>query len=885
MAAAVVVAAATSAAAAAVNAPCCSCAAKVDAKRAAELEARSRELLAAAEAGDADALCEVGLVLMSNAVRKTEQKRAFGYLKQAAEKQRRGILEKTAKEVYKKTVEATQEAIQKDAQKKTQNGQTRRRRRRSEKSQADTDTTSSSAGQGASLPPPTTWPSMFYNDTTTVNQEWSSIVVQEGPWIINLTQSLAAIGGPVDGNWTLQVRCPSLELPTRTDLLAGVLVKRPYTAGTVGARCGTGGYFNGYVLQLEYSYGPYGNETATTTVSKNFYSGEFTTPLRLASEISYFPTGVPQLEVYMAPSEVKYLNHMQPKSGTGWMPACVTRTTNDTPLLFMFPYVSPASAPGLQSPITLLKYCDEMQQGPYKYDIQEFAYIIDHVTYSSACKAVESESNSDAASVVQRLAMLGYSQSEVFSDELKCGNAITGDAQAYHALTPYRDLLDGQGSSFNLLVDFRTSPVPSLRSYLYLDILRNVGWLDDLTVQVEVAMITYNPNLQFISEIVVTFDIDIAGRVTAEFEIDSFPYTLQPHDLETGFRFALELLVMISVAMTIVSEIRDMLGVKGCCAINRNEVIEKLQAWWGDGWNVIDMTRIVLFIAAIFIWADLWQKIDNELTPYIGDHSITTVQQYSKTRTAFTECKSLLNSYAVVNGLNLMVHLVWILKYFRHPRLAIVRKSIMRSGDDLAHFGLIFAVIFGTYTVMANLFFGEKMELYHTFGYSLETCLLMVLGDFDYWALREAWPLGAYIFFWSFIFLCSLILFNMIIGIVFVAYDMESSERDDSNLYSGMRDQMWHSLRHMKDKGTKAEAENGTENGTGNVANTVKDDKVSIQLNEVKSSLDLESKESSEQGEIRPLTIQSPTSDSPARDLYNDDDVRALKYDGSVPFV
>lgn len=86
MAAAVVVAAATSAAAAAVNAPCCSCAAKVDAKRAAELEARSRELLAAAEAGDADALCEVGLVLMSNAVRKTEQKRAFGYLKQAAEK-------------------------------------------------------------------------------------------------------------------------------------------------------------------------------------------------------------------------------------------------------------------------------------------------------------------------------------------------------------------------------------------------------------------------------------------------------------------------------------------------------------------------------------------------------------------------------------------------------------------------------------------------------------------------------------------------------------------------------------------------------------------------------------------------------------------------------
>ena len=47
--------------------------------------ARSRELLAAAEAGDADALCEVGIVLMSNAVRKKEQKRAFDFLKRAAQ--------------------------------------------------------------------------------------------------------------------------------------------------------------------------------------------------------------------------------------------------------------------------------------------------------------------------------------------------------------------------------------------------------------------------------------------------------------------------------------------------------------------------------------------------------------------------------------------------------------------------------------------------------------------------------------------------------------------------------------------------------------------------------------------------------------------------------
>ena len=77
--------AASVAAAAGVVTSRCYCAASLDPERAAELEARSRELLAAAEAGDADALCEVGIVLMSNAVRKTEQKRAFDFLKRAAQ--------------------------------------------------------------------------------------------------------------------------------------------------------------------------------------------------------------------------------------------------------------------------------------------------------------------------------------------------------------------------------------------------------------------------------------------------------------------------------------------------------------------------------------------------------------------------------------------------------------------------------------------------------------------------------------------------------------------------------------------------------------------------------------------------------------------------------
>jgi len=724
---------------------------------------------------------------------------------------------------------------------------------------------------------------MFYSDKSELSKKkWASIPVGDGPWVMNLTHTLAAIGGPVNGIWILQIRCPYLELPTRQDLQNGILVKRPYTAGSIGARCGTGGYASGYKLTLGYS-NPTSKSSSTTsnsssntsnssssssqysrngsnysynatnhaynggevTITRSYNNGRnssFETPPRLASGASYFPAyEPPQREVWMAPSEVKHLYHMQPKSGTGWMPACIKHpksTPKSTPT-FMFPFVSPATAPGLHNPITLLKDCDDVSE--MTYDQREYVYVAEHSTYLTACKAVEE--NPAAKSVIQRLHTMGHKTSEIFGDVLKCGDAITGDHQTLHALTPFRDLQDGQGSNFNVLVDYRTSPVPSLMSYLYLDILRNSGWLDDLTVQVEVVLITYNPNVKYLSQIVVTFQVDIVGKVSADFVIESILYTLHPHDLESGFRFALEVLVMITVVASVISEIRDMLGVEGYCTIRREHLGEHVRRWWQDGWNVVDTLRIVLFIIAIIVWANLWMTIDDELTPYIGDHSIITSQQYSKTRNAFDECVSLLNLYAVINGFNLMVHLFWILKYFRHPRLAVIRKTIARSGDDLAHFGLIFGVIFGTYTVMANLFFGKTLEKYASFGDSLQTCLLMVLGEFDYWAMREAWPLGAYIFFWTFIFLCSLILFNMIIGIVLVAYDTESSHGDDSNVYSGLRDTLWHRIRYPHrahvDTGAGNQHEHDEDTGAGNrhVHEDKSQGKISLQLNEIRSDL------------------------------------------------
>jgi hypothetical protein len=59
---------------------------------------------------------------------------------------------------------------------------------------------------------------------------------------------------------------------------------------------------------------------------------------------------------------------------------------------------------------------------------------------------------------------------------------------------------------------------------------------------------------------------------------------------------------------------------------------------------------------------------------------------------------------------------------------------------------------------MATLFFGEALQDYATVGKSASSCFQILLGNFDYNALDGAFPIGAMLFFWSFILVCSFIM-------------------------------------------------------------------------------------------------------------------------------
>merc|ERR1719316_2159742 len=100
-------------------------------------------------------------------------------------------------------------------------------------------------------------------------------------------------------------------------------------------------------------------------------------------------------------------------------------------------------------------------------------------------------------------------------------------------------------------------------------------------------------------------------------------------------------------------------------------------------------------------------------------------------------------------------------------RLALVTQTLSRSFLDISHFGIVFLAIFSSYAIMGNLLFGREVQGFSTFGRSMNSCFLVLMGDFEY--MEQMQEVGRYIsrlWFWTFMVLVFLIMLNMVLAIL-----------------------------------------------------------------------------------------------------------------------
>ncbi|KAG1693681.1 hypothetical protein DVH05_023083 [Phytophthora capsici] len=121
-----------------------------------------------------------------------------------------------------------------------------------------------------------------------------------------------------------------------------------------------------------------------------------------------------------------------------------------------------------------------------------------------------------------------------------------------------------------------------------------------------------------------------------------------------------------------------------------------------------------------------------------------------------------------------------------HPQLNILTRTLTNALKQFRAFFVVFVAIFATFTSIGCMIFGDRVEEFSSLYDSITSCLNMLFGQFDYDTIKAFQ--FAFAFVWVYMLVVSIVLMNMMLGIVLDAYDEvrnasynETSNRDLAN--------------------------------------------------------------------------------------------------------
>lgn len=136
--------------------------------------------------------------------------------------------------------------------------------------------------------------------------------------------------------------------------------------------------------------------------------------------------------------------------------------------------------------------------------------------------------------------------------------------------------------------------------------------------------------------------------------------------------------------------------------------------------------------------------------------------------------ENMMNAERSFRGYMIFYPPILMLRFFKsfaaQPRLAIVTDTFKTASEDLFHFSIVFFSVFICMTVMGVLFFGQDHMDFATFDRAMHAAFQAIFGVWDWPAMERVTRVQAIIWFWPFIIVMVLILFNMLVAIIMDAY-------------------------------------------------------------------------------------------------------------------
>jgi hypothetical protein len=193
-------------------------------------------------------------------------------------------------------------------------------------------------------------------------------------------------------------------------------------------------------------------------------------------------------------------------------------------------------------------------------------------------------------------------------------------------------------------------------------------------------------------------------------------------------------------------------------------------------WNAIDAARQAIFysctVAYVVLMSDPLRQHPERVEGMCNGENWINFPRLAKME----------EDYVFNSSMCLLLSTLLIFKFLTpFPKFGIFVHTMVAAGKDLFNFVLILCILLFGFAVIGHLLFGHVMSEYSTVSLSFESAVLNAIGVFDYPAMVDAsTPLAASIYFFSFVFIITMVVMQMVIAIIFSAYDSLREQIDDA---------------------------------------------------------------------------------------------------------
>ncbi len=198
-------------------------------------------------------------------------------------------------------------------------------------------------------------------------------------------------------------------------------------------------------------------------------------------------------------------------------------------------------------------------------------------------------------------------------------------------------------------------------------------------------------------------------------------------------------------------------------------------------WNLLDLVNYLVFIV-FFIFYVMWVEASGDFLAVYPDMSAMPA-------TYSTELEDIQHMYVIsvkINAFNFLLIFLKILKFLRlNDRINILTRTLNRAARTLFTIIVVFSIVVLAYALAANTIYGRTMFQFRNINNAWSALFRLLIGDFDYEAMRNTNQTLTFVFFWSFVVLGLFILLNMIVAVIMDSFEEEvkSMESFSTSLY------------------------------------------------------------------------------------------------------